>query len=96
MTQVIIRESTNQTSPTCSKSLYDADFLLWTEEMEQRKQIKRELKFSPSLVRFWDEFFNEALVDALRNEDSYKSINFPDSWQFSCDIEAMLNVNFWE
>jgi len=66
---------------------------------EQRKQIKRELKFSPSLVRFWDEFFDEALVDALdevRSEEGYKSINFPDTWQFSRDIRAVLTVDFWE
>ena len=65
---------------------------------EQRKQIKRELKFSPSLVRFWDEFFDEALVDALdevRSEEGYKSINFPDTWQFSQDIQAVLTVDFW-
>ncbi len=66
---------------------------------EQRKQIKRELKFSPSLIRFWDEFFDEALVDALdevRSEEGYRSINFPDTWQFNRDVEAILTVNFWE
>jgi len=66
---------------------------------EQRKQIKRELKFSPSLIRFWDGFFDEALVDALdevRSEEGYRSINFPDTWQFNRDVEAILTVNFWE
>lgn len=166
MTQAIMRDSSKQnaqvSSNSSSKSLYDVDFLLWTEAIaaslragdfanldmenlieeieglgnsdkkellnrlatlmehllkrvyvnmpecfngwertirEQRKQIKRELKFSPSLVRFWDEFFDEAWVDALdevRSEEGYKSINFPDTWQFSRDVEAILAVKFWE
>jgi hypothetical protein len=27
---------------------------------------------------------------------SYKSVQFPDTWQFSRDLDAMLNIDFWE
>lgn len=66
---------------------------------EQRRQIKRTIKFSPSLAPFFHQFFNNAFDDALdevRKEKGYKSIQFPDTWQFSRDIDSMLNVDFWE
>ena len=66
---------------------------------EQRRQIKRAIKFSPSLASLFEQFFDEALEDALDevwNEKGYKSIQFPDTWQFSRDIDVMLNTDFWE
>ncbi len=66
---------------------------------EQRRQIKRAIKFFPSLAPLFDQFFDEALKDALdevRNEKCYKSIQFPDTWQFSRDVDVMLNTDFWE
>lgn len=66
---------------------------------EQRRRIKRSLKISPSLARFFVEVFDYAFVDALdevRQENGYKSVTFPDTWQFSRDIDAILNINFWE
>ncbi len=66
---------------------------------EQRRQIKRAINFSPSLTPLFDQFFDEALKDALdevRNEKGYKSIQFPDTWQFRRDIDEMLNTDFWE
>ncbi|MEA5617884.1 DUF29 domain-containing protein [Cronbergia sp. UHCC 0137] len=66
---------------------------------EQRRRIKRSLKISPSLARFFVEVFDYAFEDALdevRQEKGYKSVTFPHTWQFSRDIDAILNVNFWE
>jgi len=66
---------------------------------EQRRRIKRSLKISPSLARFFVEVFDYAFKDALdevRQEKGYKSVTFPDTWQFSSDIDEILNVNFWE
>jgi hypothetical protein len=66
---------------------------------EQRKQLKRSLKLSPSLKNYYIEIFDEAFVDALdevRKEKGYKSVKFPDLWQFGCDIDAIINVDFWE
>jgi hypothetical protein len=65
---------------------------------EQRRQIKRSLKLSPSLAPYFAEIFDYAFEDALhevRREEGYKSINFPDTWQFSRDLDSMLNVDFW-
>jgi hypothetical protein len=66
---------------------------------EQRLQIKRVIKFSPSLAPLFAQFFNEAFDDALnevRKEESYRSVEFPDKWQFSCDINTILNTDFWQ
>jgi hypothetical protein len=43
--------------------------------------------------------FQNAFDDALklmRSDPDYKSVNFPKIWQFSRDIDAILNVAFWE
>ncbi|MCY7331661.1 MAG: DUF29 domain-containing protein [Pseudanabaena sp. CAN_BIN31] len=66
---------------------------------EQRRQIKRTLKTSPSLKNYFAEIFDYAYEDALdevRKEKGYKSVTFPDTWQFNRDIESMLNIDFWE
>jgi hypothetical protein len=66
---------------------------------EQRRQIKRSIKFSPSLAPLFHQFFDDAFDDALdevRKEKGYKSVQFPDTWQFSRDIDAILNIDFWE
>ena len=66
---------------------------------EQRRQIKRSIKFSPSLVPLFYQFFNDAFDDALDEvgkEKGYKSVQFPEQWQFSRDIDAILNIDFWE
>ncbi len=66
---------------------------------EQRRQIKRAIKFSPSLAPLFDQFFDEAFEEALDEvckEKGYKSVQFPDTWQFSRDLDAILNIDFWE
>jgi hypothetical protein len=151
MTQAIVR-----------KSLYDSDFLLWTQEVvsklknrdfdqvdldnlikeieslgksdgkailnrlvtllehllkriyvdqpdcfngwenmiaEQRRQIKRSLKLSPSLANYFAEIFDYAFEDALhevRREKGYKLVDFPNQWQLSRNLDSMLNVDFWD
>ncbi len=43
--------------------------------------------------------FDVAFRAALRNvkkEYSKKGYQFPDTRQFGCDIDKMLNVDFWE
>ena len=66
---------------------------------EQRRQIKRTLKTSPSLKNYFTEIFDYAYQDALDevlSEKGYKSVNLPNTWQFSRDIDSMLNVDFCE
>lgn len=66
---------------------------------EQRRQIRDILQQSPSLKNIWLATFDKAFDDALdevRREPGYKSVDFPDTWQFSSDLDAMLNHNFWQ
>jgi hypothetical protein len=63
----------------------------------QRNDIEFTLDDSPSLKAIWDETFDIAFRVALRTVcKNYKSAKFPDTWQFSRDIDSMLNVDFWE
>ncbi len=46
--------------------------------------------FYPSITSgMWD-------VKDVRGEYSKQGYQFPDTWQFSNDIDSMLNVDFWE
>jgi Domain of unknown function DUF29 len=63
----------------------------------QRNDIELTLMDSPSLKAMWDESFDIAFKFALRSvRKNYKAYQFPDTWQFSHDIDTMLNVDFWE
>jgi Domain of unknown function DUF29 len=63
---------------------------------EQRSQLEDIIEQSPSLKAIWDETFNNALASTLKNvRDEYPQQQFPDAWQFSRDIDAMLNIKFW-
>jgi hypothetical protein len=66
-----------------------------------RIKIRDILRQSPSLKNHVNspELFQQAFEDALfivKSEVGYKSVKFPDSWEFNQDIESMLSVNFWE
>lgn len=66
---------------------------------QQRSEIQLEFKDSPSLKRFWDDLFDTVWSVALENvRDEYepKGFDFPDTWQFSRDIDTVLNTKFWE
>ena len=70
----------------------------WVESIiKQRIGIRKLLKNSPSLKAYFSQVFDEAYADALKIvRNGYPQCEFPDMWPFSCDIEAMLNVDFWE
>ena len=66
-----------------------------------RNAIRDILKQSPSLKNYVKnpELFQEAFDDALRivrRNQGYKSVSFPDKWQFSYDIDDILSIDFWE
>jgi hypothetical protein len=64
---------------------------------EQRVQIELELEDSPSLKTIWDESFEQAWRFALKLvRDEYINFDFPNTWQFDRDMDAMLSVKFWE
>jgi len=63
----------------------------------QRREIKSELEDSPSLNSVWDQSFDSAWRFALETvRDDYAQFEFPDTWQFSSDIDGMLNLDFWK
>ena len=80
------------------KSEYD--YAGWVRTINRtRLAICDILKQSPSLKNHANspELFQEAFEDALRllrSDPDYTSIEFPDNWQFSYDIDALLNANF--
>ena len=85
----------------CLKRLYvdmPQEFSGWERTIrEQRRRIKRRLQKTPSLKSVWDESVVEAWEIALETvRDDYSIYQFPDTWQFGCDIDTMLNFNFWE
>ena len=66
---------------------------------EQHRRITLRLRKTPSLKNYWDEAIDDAWFLALglvKDEYSTKGYQFPDTWQFSRDIDSMLNVDFWE
>jgi len=70
----------------------------WVESIiKQRIALEALLEDSPSLKPYFVKVFDKAYTDTLKIvRKSYPQCEFPDTWPFSCDIEAMLNVDFWE
>ena len=64
---------------------------------EQRSQLEDILEQSPSLRTILADTFDKAWQSALKNvRQEYRHCKFPDTWQFSRDIDSLLNVDFWE
>ena len=65
--------------------------------INQRDKLRRLLRQSPSLKRHFLQSFDESFDTALELvRTEYDQTNFPDTWQFSSEIEMMLTVKFWE
>ncbi len=65
--------------------------------ISQRDQLRRLIRQSPSLKRHFLQSFDESFDTALELvKTEYDQTNFPDTWQFNAEIEAMLTVKFWE
>jgi hypothetical protein len=83
------------------KRLYVAmpqEFNGWERTIrEQRKQLDWLLDGNPSLKNIWDQSFDLAWRYAIRDvQEDYPQYQFPSSWQFQRNIEAMLNTKFWQ
>jgi hypothetical protein len=66
---------------------------------EQRRRIFFELEDSPSLKTIWEKYFDDAwkfAIKDVRAEYAAKGFTLPDRWQFSRDIDAILDIDFWE
>jgi hypothetical protein len=63
---------------------------------EQRSQIAEIFEQSPSLKNIWIPSFNKAWEVALEIvREDYPQFHFPNSWQFSLDLDLILKVKFW-
>ncbi|MFM7579894.1 MAG: DUF29 domain-containing protein, partial [Microcystaceae cyanobacterium] len=63
----------------------------------QRKKLEVLLIQVPSIKSQWEITFDHAWKIALKTVKSeYTQVNFPESWPFASDLEAMLNHQFWQ
>jgi Domain of unknown function DUF29 len=64
---------------------------------EQRKQMKRLLRSSPSLKIYLAKILPEIWEDALSDvKDIYPTVPFPNEYPFSVDIDELLSNQFWD
>ncbi len=61
----------------------------------QRDQIARLLKQSPSLKRHFNQVFDDCFETARQKVKIEYTHDFPQTWQFSCEIDLMLKHPFW-
>ncbi|NMF56669.1 DUF29 domain-containing protein [Pseudanabaena yagii] len=65
--------------------------------INQRDELQKLLKQSPSLKRHFSKMFDDSFATALKIvRTEYLETAFPETWQFNRDIDTMLNVDFWE
>ena len=80
----------------------DWDYAGWVRTINRtRLDIKKILKQSPSLKNYINNplLFQESFDDALsllKSDPDYKSVEFPKIWEFSRELDAILNIDFWE
>jgi hypothetical protein len=74
------------------------DYNGWEKTIRnQRKKLEALLVAVPSLKTRWEMSFGSAWTIALKTvKAEYSKIEFPDSWQFSSDLESMLSDRFWQ
>jgi len=64
---------------------------------DQRRDINKLLRQSPSLKRHFLKMFDDCFETSLKRiEIEYPDYQFPDKCQFGNDIDTMLKVYFWE
>ncbi|MEI6428954.1 MAG: DUF29 domain-containing protein, partial [Pseudanabaena sp. ELA607] len=70
----------------------------WQKEIRTfRNDIKDILEDAPSLKNQISEILPKAFENALASmKEEYPQVNFPDSWLENCDVNDILNRNFWE
>jgi hypothetical protein len=82
------------------KRLYVAspdDYRSWELTIrEQRRQLQKLLKQSPSLRKHWLDVFPELWENALSDaREDYPQTVFPDQWLGSTELTALLSEKVW-
>jgi hypothetical protein len=63
---------------------------------EQRRQLQKLIKQSPSLRNHWLKTWPELLQNALSDaREDYPQTQFPDEWEASMDIDDLLHERSW-
>jgi Domain of unknown function DUF29 len=63
---------------------------------EQRRQLQKLLKQSPSLQNYWIDVFPESWANARSDTaEDYPQTEFPTEWELSRDIDMLLSETFW-
>ncbi|BFM38543.1 DUF29 domain-containing protein [Synechocystis sp. LKSZ1] len=70
----------------------------WEIEIRNfRRELKRELKYSPSLQRFMLDIWPESYQEALgAMQEDYPETAFPQACPWPLDSEVLLNQAFWQ
>ena len=62
-----------------------------------RNEIKNILEDAPSLKNFIADILPQVYARAIESvREEYPQVNFPDHWLDNCNINTILNHNFWE
>lgn len=64
--------------------------------INQRDELKKLLRQSPSLKRHFMHSFDDSFATALEIVRVEYDTDFPDAWQFSRDLDMVLSAKFWE
>lgn len=63
---------------------------------EQRRQLQKLIKQSPSLHNHWHQVFPEAWLTAQSDaQEDYPQAQFPNRCPFNHNIDALLSEKFW-
>ncbi len=63
----------------------------------QRQELEILITQSPSLKSLWQQSFTDAWrLASKRVRKDYPTGQFPTSWQFSQELEDLLDIDFWE
>lgn len=73
------------------------DYRGWENTIaEQRRELELLLEQSPSLRNLYDEMFENSWQYALKRvKRDYPDAQLPAEWEFSRDLETLLNEDFW-
>ena len=69
----------------------------WENTLKRtQKELKKNLRDSPSLKNYFLEILNDCYQDAVDNLQDDYDINFPEHLPFPETIETLLNEKFWQ
>lgn len=69
----------------------------WENTLKRtQKELKKNLRDSPSLKNYFLEILNDCYQDAVDNLQDDYDINFPENSPFPETIEVLLNEKFWQ